>query len=38
LDKLEKQIDNEARIQDRERRRAAQALDPPPSGDLPDVV
>jgi hypothetical protein len=38
VDKLEELIDNEARIQDRERRRAVQAPDPPPADDLPDII
>ena len=38
VDKLKELIDNEARIQDRERRRAAQPPDPPPADDLPDNI
>ena len=38
VDKLEELIDNEARLQDRERRRAAQPPDPPPADDLPDII
>jgi hypothetical protein len=38
VDKLEELIDNAARIQDRERRRAAQPPDPAPADDLPDII